>query len=150
MIESLSLTKITKNKIQRLKNSYLLICSSFLLAKQKRSNVDNLKRITKNKLLFWKHGLEEAERFIQSNNLLESYNKLNGIADDMKRSIHLKNLVLYNILNTKVNDKLKTVFQQTDRIFANIFLSKKENYKELFMFNISMCNLDEYLNVNVN
>ncbi len=128
----------------------MLICSSFLLAKQKRSNVDNLKRITKNKLLFWKHGLEEAERFIQSNNLLESYNKLNGIADDMKRSIHLKNLVLYNILNTKVNDKLKTVFQQTDRIFANIFLSKKENYKELFMFNISMCNLDEYLNVNVN
>lgn len=89
----------------------------------------------------------ESERSIECKNIMETHNKLNIIAEEMNKSKELKNLCLFNILNSKVKNKLKTVFLHADRIFANIFLSKNEYYRELFMFNISMCNLDEYLNV---
>lgn len=150
VLDALSSTIDTKNKIKHLKKNYLNVSARFLLVKQKQKNINNLKRIAMEKLLNWKTILDDFDNCLSSNQMHESYVKLCKMTEDMKKSSHLKSLQIYCYLMQSGREKMKALFLHADKIFGKLFLARNENYKELFIFNISICNLDEYLNVNYN
>ena len=147
VIETLVLTKESKNKITSYKKNYLNVNSRFLLKKQRLKNIIYLRNISKIKLLTWKGNLEEITKSLSMNQLHESYLKLTTLAEDMKKSSYLNSLTTYSILYHSNREKTKFLFLNADKMFGNIFLARNHNYKDLFIFNILTCNLDEYLNV---
>jgi hypothetical protein len=141
-------TEILRKKISEFKKKILILSSKFLLYKQKYKNIQKLLEIGKQYLLKWFNDIERSNLFFEKKIFNEANNILNeNLTELRKLGPSLKRLLIFQNISKISNEKLITLQKLCDNMFTNIFLTQNENYKELFLYNINLCNTDEFLNV---
>jgi hypothetical protein len=119
-----------------------------LLYKQKYKNIQKLLEIGKLYLLKWFNDIERSNILLENKIFNEATKIFNeNIIELRKLGPSLKRLLIFQNISKISNEKLITLQKLCDNLFTNIFLIQNENYKELFLYNINLCNTDEFLNV---
>ena len=143
-------TILLKKKIVDLKKKILIISGKFLLYKQKYKNIYKLLEIGRKYLLKWYNDLINSNLDFEKKSFCKANLMISENLKNLKKLSSLNRLIIFVIISKQSNDKLISLQKMCDNLFTNIFLSQNENYKELFLYYIYLCNTDEFFNVELN
>lgn len=104
--------------------------------------------VGKKYLLKWFDDINKSNLFLEKKMFNDANIIFNENIKDLKKlGPSFNRFLIFQNISKLLNEKLITLQKVCDSLFSNIFLTQFDNYKDLFLYNINLCNTDEFLNV---
>jgi hypothetical protein len=126
-----------KNKMKEIKSHVVISTAKILLYKQKMKNLLSIHCILKERLLKYFQLFQNSKKLRSVGKYSQFYQNMNDVNNDIQiNNIKFKkrSLVIHDILFMKSKNKILKLHTFIDKQMSRLFIEKKNNYKDLFLY----------------